>query len=152
MIIIRIPHHFARYQDPIKRILRHSRRQIPIFSLRSQELRFCSAVLTEHSNWWVYRCNQKKFIGDFVMVDMSSPHQHLRRAWILELKFGHELEEKQGFQLRNRDLVVRELMKQNIITQETTITCIHSSGTHLLSYLRDEKNKDLCIIPKNKHR
>ena len=150
MIMIRIPHHFARCQDPIKRILRHSRRQIPLFSLRSQEQRFCSRILTDHSNWWLYRCNQKKSIGDFVMVDMSSPHQHLRRAWILELKLGHSLEEKQGFQLRNRELAVQVLIKENIISHDSSITCVHSSGTQLLSYLRDEKTKDLCIIPKNK--
>lgn len=58
------------------------------FDMRSHERAFVKAVLGRRSNLWLFRTNQRKSCGDFVVVDMSSPRPALRTAYVVELKLG----------------------------------------------------------------
>jgi hypothetical protein len=37
---------------------------------------------------WVFRCDQRRFAGDFVVVDMSEPRPERRWVVVLDLKMG----------------------------------------------------------------
>lgn len=137
MLLLRIPHRLAGKQDPVLHLLRHKRKRLSLFSLRSQERRFCSQFLQSYSNWWLFRCNQKKSLGDFIIVDMSSPALHLRSVWVVELKFNERVHHKKGFQLRNSHLGIQKLIQRQLITETSPVHHIHGSGKLLLHSLKD---------------
>ena len=141
MLLVKIPHRLALQKNCVSMLLRRNGGYIPCFELKSQEQEFCSQLLQHHKNWWLYRCNQKKSIGDFVMVDMSAPVKVFRQVWILELKFCHEFQYKKGFQLRNAQLAIQELIAQQLIVPETPVEYVHCAGKILLSRLQEHKNR-----------
>ena len=124
MNLLRIPHRLSAKADPISTLLRRKHWLIPIFTLRSQERYFCQKILQKHKNWWIYRCNQKRSMGDFILVDMSSPHHKMRKVWVVELKYGQPFQHKKGFQLRHGDLAIEDLQSRNIISSECRVTYI----------------------------
>lgn len=132
MLFLRIPHRFAICRDPIFSILRNQRKTLPLFALRSQEIVFCRTILQQNTNWWLFRCNQKKAIGDFLMVNMSSSDISLRSVLVVELKYNQNPKPKKGFQLRNSQLVIAQLIKEQIISFESPVFHIHSGGKKLL--------------------
>jgi hypothetical protein len=82
------------------------------FALCGDELAFARQLLGRRGNLWIYRCNQQRFCGDFVVVDMSSPRSELRPAAVLDLKRGSPLREGGGGasnQLCNARHAVRRL-------------------------------------------
>jgi len=77
--------------------------------LSSREKRFAVALLTRRTNLWLFRTDQKRRAGDFVVVDMSSPDPVRRRVWVVDLKCGAELKVGgggAGMQLLNAPLAV----------------------------------------------
>ena len=135
MLFLRIPHRFSECRDPIFSLLRNKRKVFPLFSLRSQEIVFCRSILQQNPNWWLFRCNQKKAIGDFLMVDMSSADISLRCVLVVELKYNQSPKIKKGFQLRNSKLGIAQLIKKQIISHDAAVYHIHSSGKNLLHVL-----------------
>ncbi|MFN3200879.1 MAG: hypothetical protein ACE366_20940 [Bradymonadia bacterium] len=61
------------------------------FALSGPERVFTRRLLLERRNMWLYRCNQRDFCGDFIVVDMSGGALAHRRAIALELKQGAPL-------------------------------------------------------------
>ena len=43
-------------------------------------------LLEVQTHLWIYRCNQRRFCGDFIAVDMSEPRRGCRRVHPIELK------------------------------------------------------------------
>jgi hypothetical protein len=64
------------------------------FWFKNDEKDFARELLARRPKYWLYRCDQRRACGDFVVVDMSSPHIASRLAWVIDLKQGAEL--KQG--------------------------------------------------------
>ena len=56
------------------------------FELGGPEQRFTLALLRRRTNLWVFRCDQRRFCGDFIVVDMSDPRPDRRRVYCVELK------------------------------------------------------------------
>ncbi|MCB9749202.1 MAG: hypothetical protein H6713_04250 [Myxococcales bacterium] len=70
------------------------------FDVSGPERRFVQTLLRAKTNLWVFRCNQRLFCGDFIVVDMSSASAELRRrVYVLELKAGEPLKRVGGVQL-----------------------------------------------------
>ncbi len=94
---------------------------LPAFAMSEPEKTFARELLRRKRNLWLYRCNQKNFCGDFIIVDMSSPRPEHRPALCLELKEGRGAEplESPGLQLRRANEALAELERQTIITGES---------------------------------
>ena len=61
------------------------------YALKSDEKPFVRELLSRKRNLWVYRCDQRRFAGDFVVVDMSEPRPERRQVVVLDLKMGAPL-------------------------------------------------------------
>jgi len=61
------------------------------YALKSDEKPFVRELLSRKRNLWVFRCDQRRFAGDFVVVDMSDPRPARRRVVVLDLKMGAPL-------------------------------------------------------------
>jgi hypothetical protein len=88
-----------------------SLRLLPCFALSGPEQRFARQLLQRKRNIWLFRCNQRRFCGDFIIVDMSAARLKHRSVAILELK-SHEkltLDGGAGIQFRNATAAVEEL-------------------------------------------
>lgn len=85
-------------------------RWLEVYALSGPETVFAKGVLTRKRNLWLYRCHQRRFCGDFVLVDMSAPVE-LRAAWVLELKLGEPLRfDVGGVQLQQAGEAVAEVL------------------------------------------
>ncbi len=88
------------------------------FTFRNDEKSFVVNLLENKPNLWVFRCNQRKFCGDFVIVDMSSPAPELRRVVVLDLKQGASLKRGgggAGIQLQNARSAVQDIAQKTSI-------------------------------------
>ena len=61
------------------------------YALKSDEKPFVRELLGRKRNLWVFRCDQRRFAGDFVVVDMSEPRPARRQVVVLDLKMGAPL-------------------------------------------------------------
>lgn len=66
-------------------------RAVGSFRLHPRERRFALTILEHHTNWWVFRTDQRRRAGDFCLVDMSAPDPEHRALWVVELKLGRPL-------------------------------------------------------------
>lgn len=87
-----------------------ARRWLEVFALSGPETAFARGVLSRKRNLWLYRCHQRRFCGDFVIVDMSAPVD-LRMGWVIELKLGEPLRfDVGGVQLQQAAEAVAEVL------------------------------------------
>jgi len=126
--ILRLPHAALRARVPIAAILRPALGRKPsaacvaAFELTNDERRFVYALL-RHPRFWLYRSNQRRFCGDFVVVDMSAAKPCRRSVWVIDLKRDGRLHlggGGAGVQLTNRHLAVRELAGRGVAGTELT--------------------------------
>jgi hypothetical protein len=85
------------------------------FAFKSDEGLFARQLLARRSQLWLFRSHQRRFCGDFVVVDMSSPVAARRRSWIVDLKLGAPLKlggGGAGVQLKNADRAVAEIVRE----------------------------------------
>ncbi len=68
-----------------------SRSVLAAYAFRNDEALFARELLTRATQMWLFRSNQRRFCGDFVVVDMSAPSAESRRAWVIDLKRGARL-------------------------------------------------------------
>lgn len=61
------------------------------YALKSDEKPFVRELLGRKRNLWAFRCDQRRFAGDFVVVDMSEPRPARRLVVVLDLKMGAPL-------------------------------------------------------------
>lgn len=67
-----------------------------LFAFKSDEYAFARDLVHGKPNFWVFRCNQKAFCGDFLVIDMSPPKVADRPVWFLDLKEGCPLHDGAG--------------------------------------------------------
>ncbi len=79
------------------------------FDFHCDERRFASAMLERFTHLWLFRADQRRRCGDFVVVDMSSPSPKRRGVFVLDLKLGAPLVERAGVQMLNVPLALQEL-------------------------------------------
>ena len=66
---------------------RHQVRELhALFAFKSVEREFAMELLLQKRNYWVFRCNQQRFCGDFIVVDMSCPILEKRKVFVIDLK------------------------------------------------------------------
>ncbi|MCK6592621.1 MAG: hypothetical protein L6Q76_34125, partial [Polyangiaceae bacterium] len=88
------------------------------FELKNDERAFARELLGRKSNYWLFRSNQRRACGDFVVVDVSSPHPARRRAFVIDLKQGAPVRVGgggAGVQLRNAESAVSELRSAGVL-------------------------------------
>jgi hypothetical protein len=61
------------------------------YALKSDEKPFLKELLRRKRNMWAFRCDQRRFAGDFVVVDMSEPRPGRRWVVVMDLKLGAPL-------------------------------------------------------------
>ncbi|NTX01386.1 MULTISPECIES: hypothetical protein [Myxococcus] len=61
------------------------------YAMKSDEKPFARELLGRKPNLWVFRCDQRRFAGDFVVVDMAEPRPARRQVVVLDLKMGAPL-------------------------------------------------------------
>jgi len=86
------------------------RTYVHAFEFKNDERPFALALLRRKTNVWVYRANQRRFCGDFVVVDMSA--RPARRVWVIDLKMGRAVKTGgggAGVQLVNAEAAARSL-------------------------------------------
>ena len=87
------------------------------FAMTRPEERFARDLLTRKRNLWLYRCNQRRYCGDFAVVDMSAGLP-LRALWVLELKTGARPRlGGGGLQVRNAPALRDALVAQRILDE-----------------------------------
>ena len=145
MLLIRIPQRISGKHDPICTLLRRQSSQIPNFAMKTQEIRFCFSFIERLSNWWLFRCHQRQFLGDFIAIDMSAPNLSQRKIWVLELKMHQDVHSKKGFQLRNATRAIERLLQLGIVNTESPVAFLHGDGPQVLDFLSgvvDQKKQE----------
>ncbi len=56
------------------------------FALKTHEKTFALTLLRKKRNLWLFRANQRKACGDFLIVDMSAKSKLNRQTYVIELK------------------------------------------------------------------
>lgn len=79
------------------------------FGFRCDERQFATDLLERKTHLWVFRADQRRRCGDFVVVDMSAPRGRARRVFGLELKLGAPASERGGLQMQNLDRALHAL-------------------------------------------
>ncbi len=93
-----------------------------VFAMSSREEAFVRRLLRKKRNIWLYRCNQRGWCGDFVMVDMSVPDIRHRQAVVIELKSGASLKlGGGGLQVKNAPAAVAELIAAGVLGEGTEL-------------------------------
>lgn len=83
-----LTHQAVRNRQPFCRLPRRLR---PPFRFCCDEWSFARELLERSTQLWLFRSNQRRFCGDFVVVDMSASRPERRRAWLVDLKLGAPL-------------------------------------------------------------
>lgn len=112
------------------------------FALSSREERFVRRLLAVKRNLWLFRCNQRRYCGDFIAVDMASAAVHLRPAYALELKQGEplKLDAGPGIQMKNVDEAILELIEQDVLQVGSPYIRVSGSFEVILEWLRQPMN------------
>ena len=107
------------------------------FALSSREERFARRLMQGKRNLWLFRCNQKRFCGDFIVVDMASAAVHMRPAYALELKQGGELKVGcgPGVQMARLDDAILELIEQGVLQVGSPFVRVTGSGPRIRTWL-----------------
>jgi hypothetical protein len=69
---------------------------VPLFDFKNDERYFARELLETKNNFWLFRCNQRKFCGDFLAVDMSSNDIRFRDTYVIDLKQNAPLKTNGG--------------------------------------------------------
>jgi len=94
---------------------RASRELVMAFEFGSDERGFCLRLAIRKTNLWLFRSNQRRFCGDFVVVDMSCPVPEARRVRVIDLKRSRPLRlggGGAGMAFRNAPAAVDEIARR----------------------------------------
>ncbi|WP_163999182.1 hypothetical protein [Pyxidicoccus caerfyrddinensis] len=110
------------------------------YALKSDEKPFVRELLSRKRNMWVFRCDQRRFAGDFVVVDMSEPRPARRWVVVLDLKLGAPLVlggGGAGIQLTQAQQAVDALAaRQGVIAPGTPYELATGDKAAILAFLR----------------
>jgi hypothetical protein len=111
---------------------------LTVFALTRPEKRFACRLLQQKRNIWLFRCNQQRFCGDFIAVDMSAERPRLRSAVVIELKVGAGLRfggAGAGNQLQRAEAALTELAEtEGVIAKDSPITLACGDGDKVLDW------------------
>jgi len=114
----------------------HAFRLREAFAMSSREEVFVRTLLRHKRNIWIFRCHQKGFSGDFVVVDMSTPKPAERRAVVVELKARAPLKlGGGGLQVKNHPASLAELVAQGVLASSSPSETVTGDKDAVLSYL-----------------
>ena len=105
------------------------------FSMSSREQTFVRQLLRRKRNLWLFRCNQRLFCGDFIVVDMSPPVGAHRSAVVLELKARTPLKRGGGLQVRGAPEALAELVAKGVLDQSSGWSCWTGGEEEVLDWL-----------------
>jgi hypothetical protein len=110
------------------------------FALTRPERRFACRLLEQKRNVWLFRCNQRGFCGDFIVVDMSADLTRRRPVVVIELKLGAGLRfggGGAGNQLQRADAALTELVEtEGVIAKDAPVTLACGDGDTVLEWIR----------------
>jgi hypothetical protein len=120
--VIRVPKNDILRPKTLERVLSRAwsrsgsvpRDLLAAFAFANDEALFAKELLVRAPQMWLFRTNQRRFSGDFVVVDMSSPVVPKRRSWVVDLKRGAPLRlggGGAGIQLKNAPLAIAEIAR-----------------------------------------
>jgi hypothetical protein len=111
---------------------------LAVFALTKPEKRFAHRLMQRKRNLWLFRCNQRRFCGDFIAVDMSADLPRMRSAVVIELKVGAGLRlggAGAGNQLQRAEAALTELVEtERIIADNSPITLTCGDGDKVLDW------------------
>jgi hypothetical protein len=144
-LTLRLPFHLARRGFSLARLLAADTTRpwsegyalLEQLALSRPERDFALALLREKTNLWLYRCNQRRFCGDFVVIDVSPPRPARRRARVIELKQGAQLDtDAGGLQLANHRRALHEIAaRDGVIDEGCPVELLRGDPTAVLSAL-----------------
>ena len=111
-------------------------RQLSWFEMSPREQRFARRLLEERPNLWLYRTHQQCRVGDFAVVDMSSPCASSRAVWLVDLKLGAPVRTGgggAGIQLANADAAVRYLAGKGVVSADVPLAKVTGDGPAMLA-------------------
>jgi hypothetical protein len=115
------------------------------YALKSDEKPFVRELLSRKHNMWVFRCDQRRFAGDFVVVDMSEPRPARRWVVVLDLKMGAPLVlggGGAGVQLTHAQLAVDAVAaRQGLLSPGTPYMLATGDKAVILGLLRSRRHQ-----------
>jgi hypothetical protein len=115
------------------------------YALKSDEKPFVRELLGRKRNLWVFRCDQRRFAGDFVVVDMSEPRPERRWVVVLDLKMGAPLVlggGGAGVQLTQAQLAVAGVAaRQGVLSPGAPYELATGDKAVMLEYLRSGRRQ-----------
>jgi hypothetical protein len=145
-LTLRLPFHLVRQGFSLPRLLAADPDRpwsegyalLEQLALSGPERDFALGLLRGKTNLWLYRCNQRRFCGDFVTIDMSPPRAADRRARVIELKQGAPLgTDAGGVQLVNhRDALDEIAAREGVIAPGCPAELLRGDPAAVLGLLR----------------
>ena len=115
------------------------------YALKSDEKPFLKELLRRKRNMWAFRCDQRRFAGDFVVVDMSEPRPERRWVGVLDLKLGAPLVlggGGAGVQLTQAQLAVEGVAaRQGILSPSARYALATGDKAAILSWLYARRHR-----------
>ncbi|WP_224362777.1 hypothetical protein [Hyalangium versicolor] len=115
------------------------------YALKSDEKPFVRELLGRKRNLWAFRCDQRRFAGDFVVVDMSEPRPARRYVLVLDLKMGAPLVlggGGAGVQLTQAQLAVEAVAARlGVISPGTPYELATGDKDAMLTFLRTRRSR-----------
>jgi hypothetical protein len=119
--------------------VRASRELVMAFEFGSDERGFCVALVARKTNLWLFRTNQRRFCGDFVVVDMSCPVPESRSVHLIDLKRGRPLRlggGGAGIAFRNARAAVEEVARRTgVVLPDQDAELLTGASGAVLAYL-----------------
>lgn len=105
------------------------------FRLSGPETAFVRALL-ERPRFWTWRCNQRHYCGDFVVVDMSEARPSHRVARVIELKTRSPLKTgRPGIQMARAHRVSEGLVRRGVLDPSAPRQLIQGQAHDVLASL-----------------
>ncbi len=145
-LTLRLPFWLGR-DFSLKRLLARTSRQswnetwplVQAFSHSRPERQFAKTLLRYERRWWLFRCHQRGFCGDFVIVDMSPPAGQSRLAAVIELKTSAPLTIGGGGasnQFKNHQRAFEDVQSQLKHRGTFRPELISGDNDHVMNWLR----------------
>jgi hypothetical protein len=143
-LVLHLPPHLARAWNLARLIAddgrwswADGRRLLERFDVSGPEKAFVLEVFQRHANLRVFRCNQRRFCGDVVLVDMSAPEPARRRTYVVELKAGEPLAiGGKRVQWASHGGALAELAGAGVITAASPVELVQGDPAVVLDHLR----------------
>jgi hypothetical protein len=142
-LTVRLPHRLAEDGLALARAVTDS-----CFALRRPEHRFVHRMQREHTHVWLFRCNQRRFCGDFVAVVMSAGAPERRASCPIELKQRAPLriDRARRIQLANHRAALAEIAERlGIITQESPVVALLGDPDAVCDWFRRRTFDDILL-------